>query len=274
VPSALAARVLGKGRAHLKALRAATKTKIVAVDGDSCVHLQVFADTQAQLDAAVAAVARHAGAVAAAEPLTHLIAVPAVADRAFVDAVRRFLDLAGASSPLGRAAFENLARLHVTLLTLRLRAPEEVRRAGAALRAAVAQFDWRAEREAEIAGINTMQGDDGRPRLFYAQLRGTAARALLVALQRALAAALCDAGLDVVDVPDPLHITVARRAWATGGLWAPPALVERAMQFRLPPAPLTEVVLCKRFPGPGQFYEECAAAEIGPAGDGASDRDA
>jgi 2'-5' RNA ligase len=160
----------------------------------------------------------------------------------------------------------------MTLVTLRLRDDAEVRKAAKIMEQTVAQFDWTADQFAEISGINTFQGEDQRPRLFYVQLRGTDTKVLINELQERLAADLRRGGLAVVEVTDILHVTILRRGWALSGSWASHGLLETAAEYRIPPAPVKEVVLCKRYSSsPGKFYETFGRAELARIGDGGED---
>jgi hypothetical protein len=128
------------------------------------------------------------------------------------------------------------------------------------------------KKRAEISGIDVFQGEDERPRLFFVQLKGTDTKVLICDLQRTLAADFRAAGVAVVQITDLLHITILRRTWALSGVWASHGLLETASEFKIPPAPIREVVLCKRYASaPGQFYELFGQAELGSAED--SERD-
>jgi 2'-5' RNA ligase len=254
-PSDLLSRILGKKKGSLQNLRRATKTRIVVNEGTGTSHLVVSAESQEKLDNAITQVRSHIDSIRKQQPFTHFVAVPCVSDPSFVEGVRGFLQLANRTTPLSNDAFDNLTRLHITLVTLRIDDDAAANRASQVIKQTVEQFDWTKGRELEISGINTFTSDEGDPRLYFAQLRGTDAKELLRELQANLAADLRSKGFDVVEVTDVFHITILRRSWAGSGPWGSREMLETAAEFRLPPAPLQSVTLCRRFVWkPGQFY--------------------
>jgi 2'-5' RNA ligase len=261
----LAARVLGKSRANVKLLRRSTKARIIVIEGTGRIYLQVSAESQEKLDSAIARVRAHVESIRQEEPFTHFVAVPCDTDRAFVAGCRRFLDFAQSSTPLLHDAYDNLHRLHITLMTLRLPDEGAAQKAATVVAQTVGQFNWDRARAADVAGINTFTGEDG-PRLFYAQLSGTDEKVLLGELQQTLAYDLRGAGFEVIEVIDIFHITILRRAWAVSGMWGNPAVLEAAAEFALSPAPLVHVALCKRWSWkPGEFYETYGRNGLYPA---------
>lgn len=255
VPDNLVQRVVGKGKANIKNLRRSTKTKIIIREGDSCHHLIISAPTKEILNDAVTQVQEHVDSIAQNGSFTHFICIPCVTDQAFVDGCKSFLKLFHNSCALNADAFDNLNRLHLTLLTLALNDEDSINKASQIMSEVVKEYDWTEDKEMEISGINVFgNGEDG-PRLFYAQPRGNDATLRLRELQQVLATELRQKGIQVIEVNDIFHITLLRKSWTLGSMWGNPTQLETAAEFRLPAAPLKEVALCRRYLWEkGKFY--------------------
>ncbi|OHT05295.1 KH domain containing protein [Tritrichomonas foetus] len=263
VPTSIAEKVFGRKKANIQSLRRSTGTRINITEGTNIIHLIISTSSKEKLDNAVQQVQSHVDSIKADESFTHFVAVPCVSDPAFSDGVRRFLNLINTSCPLRPIAFDNLKRLHFTLLTLRLTSPELVEKAGKIICQTVKGFEWTGDKSIEISGLNVFDGGEDGPRLFYAQPRGTDTKILIKLLQEAMAAALRQGGIDVVEVIDVLHITVLRRTWVVSGNWGGHNQLEMAAEFQLPPAPVGEIALCQRYEWEtGQFYVKCAKQNL------------
>lgn len=263
VPTNLAERVFGKKKANIQSLRRSTGTRINITEGTNVIHLIISASSKEKLDAAVQQVQSHVDSIKDDESFTHFVAVPCVSDPAFIDGVRRFLNMINSSCPLKSIAFDNLNRLHLTLLTLRLTTQEMVAKASDIICKAVRDFPWGADKSLEISGLNTFDGGEDGPRLFYAQTRGSDSKVLLKELQETIATALRQNQINIVEVVDIFHITVLRRTWVFSGNWGGHNQLEMAAEFQLPPAPLSEIALCQRYDYQnGQFYVKCSQQEL------------
>ena len=264
-PLPLATKILGKKKANIQMLRRQTKTRITTSEEGSFFHLMITADTQERLDSAIEQVQAFVDMVASEQPFTHFVAIPCVSDKLFVDGdggIRGFLNRVNASCRLGNEAWENLNRLHFTLLTLRLD-ENDCERVQKLIDGVVADFDWREDLEVEIAGINVFGGGEEGPRLFYAQPRGGEVVMEMKRLQEALAVALRANKVQVVEVVDVLHITLVRKSWCIGGVWAGEEMMVMAAEFQPPSAPLDGVCLCRRYVWkPESFYYTYGKAQI------------
>ncbi|KAK8841124.1 activating signal cointegrator 1 complex subunit [Tritrichomonas musculus] len=263
VPSSLAERVFGKKKANIQSLRKSTGTRISITEGTNVVHLIISASSKEKLDAAVQQVQSHVDSIKADESFTHFVAVPCTSDPSFTDGIRRFLTMTNSSSPLQPIAFDNLHRLHITLLTLRLTSQEMVQKAGLIICKTVKDFDWNGDKSIEISGLNVFDGGEDGPRLFYAQPRGSDTKIMLKALQESIATALRQNNIPIVEVIDIFHITVLRRNWVISGNWGGQNQLEMAAEFQLPPAPVKQIALCQRYDWQtGQFYVKCAEQDL------------
>ena len=262
-PLSIAQQVLGRKRANIQSLRKSTGAKISVTEGTSTVHLIITATSQDQLDKAAQQVRAHIDSIKQDQSFTHFVAIPCVEDKAFVDGIRRFINLTNTSCPLRPIAFDNLNRLHMTLLTLRLTTQDEVEKAARIINKAVKDFNWNADNALEISGLNVFDGGEDGPRLYYAQPRGSETKAQIKELQEVIASQLREAGVNVFEVINILHITVLRRNWVISGNWGGQNQLEMAAEFQLPPAPVYEVSLCQRYDwSDGQFYIKCSNQKL------------
>lgn len=247
-PATLAAKIEGKKKSNIQMLRRQTKTKITTQEDGPFYNLIVTADTQERLDNAIQQIQALVDSVANERPFSHFVAIPCVSDKLFVDGeggMRGFLNRVNQSCNLSSQAWENLNRLHFTLLTLRLE-EEECAGVQKIIDQVVSEFEWREELEIEIAGINVFNDGEHSARLFYAQPRACDALVEMRRLQEALAVALRAKQVQIVDVVDVFHITLIRRSWCIGGVWAGEGMMVMAAEFQPPPAPLDGVCLCRR----------------------------
>lgn len=265
VPEQLAGKVIGKGKANIQMLRAQTKCKISIVKSIGYSNLLVVSNSQEKLDAAVQQINAFIDTIKTDSDPTHFVAIPCVSDKLFVHGdggIRGWLSRVNSICPLSNSAWDNLNRLHFTLLMLRLE-ESDCERVQGIINDVVAHFDWHADTEVEIVGFNSFGNDKDGPRLFYAQPRYGAEIEHIKKLRDALAVELRAQKVDVCTVVDEFHITVLRRNWTTGGVWAGQSMLELAAEFGAPNAPLDGVSLCRRFIWkPGEFYYTYGKAEL------------
>ncbi|KAH0787992.1 activating signal cointegrator 1 complex subunit 1 [Histomonas meleagridis] len=261
VANILAPKVFGKKRVNIQQVRQSTQCKIMISEDYGVSHIIISSSDQECLSNAVAQVQRLIENAKSDEKYTHFIAVDCSTDPAFCQSVRKFLQFVHSSTPLKEDAFDNIARLHLTLAMLKLDTPEEVTKASNVLKDVVGHFKWKGDDKLEIMGINAFSGAD-TPRVLYAQPKGTDTKLYLKQLQDVLVAKLKENGIDKLEATDIFHITLLRNIWFTSK-WGTQAQLQQAFDFKMEPAPLKEIALCERFTAmPGTFYKKPASCEL------------
>ena len=267
-PIQLADQVFGPKKSNVNELRKITGAKISISEGLVNLTFVITANSQAKLDEALAIVRGHVEGIILSQPYTHIVCIPCVDDPVFSQAARDYVGRINGMCALSNDAIDNLYRLHVNLCTLRLLNDDQVTHAGEVLKRSVASFDWTYKNHAEISGINTSGSDRDGPKQFVAQFRGTDELLNMKELQQALVDDFKKAGIDVVDIPENLFISLVKRSWVKGQNWGGPAMVEMSFNTQLPPAPISSVALCKRYVWrPQNFFFTNISCKLGPAGE-------
>lgn len=213
-PTGLAAKVMGPKKANILMLRKQTKVKITARTSETTGEVVVVGDTQEKVDAATERVRQFIDTICNEQPFTHFVAIPCVGDTRFVNAgngVRGFVDRVGSLCRLSDDAWDNLSRLHLTLMTVRLN-EADCPRVQKLIEEAVSEFNWTGPARLDMTGVGILTGaDESGPRVFYARPRSSETKEMIEQLRDAIAEKLRGAKVEVIEVVNRLHVTILRR---------------------------------------------------------------
>ena len=246
-PTALYGIIIGKKKSHIMELRSKTKTKIFAMEGEGTSFLRIEAPTQELLDNATQICQEYVTSKIESQPFTHFIAVPCISSVSFVNSARDFLKFINTSCHLNAEAYDNLYRLHLTLLTLRLLDEDQIQLAKEITERVIENFDWTCDHSLKIAGVNSFGSQSEGVRLYFAQPAGTETVAMLKDLQKELGDALEAEKIDIVERSEVFHITLLRNSWIKSGDFSTPKQLEKASEFPMNSAPCSAITLCKRY---------------------------
>lgn len=264
-PTVLRDQVLGPKKVHLNELRKSTGCRIVVSDCQNTNVFVISSNSQTKLDEAITVIRAHIDSVIAAQPYTHYVCIPTVENATFCNSVRDFLGRVHNICKLSPDAFDNVYRLNVLLCSLRLLDEESTSKAADVMKKAVKSYDWTVEFTSEIQGVNSYGQTDEGPKNYVAQFRGSNVSLNMKDLQAVLVEDFRNAGIDVIDVPQSLNITLIKKAWAVGNGWALPSIAELGADTKLTPAPITSVALCQRYATKQQqFYFVISSYKLGP----------
>lgn len=265
-PTQLRDAILGPKKVHLNQLRQSTGCRIVVSDCQNVNTFVVSSNSQSKLDEALTVIRAHIESVIASQPYTHFVCIPTVESAEFCNGVRDYIGRVSNICKLAPDAISNVHRLNIALCALRLLDEEQVSKAAEVMKKSVKLYDWTCGNSVEIIAINAYGVTEEGPKAYVAQFRGSDVTLNLKDLQTALVDDFRNAGVDVIEVPQSLNIQLVKKAWAKGTSWNYASIAEIGADFKLPPAPISSVALCKRYvTKPDQFFFTLSSFKLGPA---------
>lgn len=178
----------------------------------------------------------------------YFIAANCSTDENFNKGIEKYLKMVSNESKLDDLAFDNIYRLHITLMELILSNDYEIEKVGKIMKSTVSEFNWNLGNSFEVTGIKTFNDGSGKPRIFYGEPENSDEMKLLHKLQHCLEKNLKNEGIYIHDVSSVFHITVCRNTWfIKRNSWGSSSQLAKSASFKLPNAPIKTITLCKRY---------------------------
>lgn len=247
-PNVLMEKVFGKDKKVISQMINKFKCKIDLSEENEEVYVKISSDFKKNINSVKNEIHKMINSAYKGIQWNYFIAINCSTDRDFNNGITKYLNMMNNESQLQELAYDNVYRLHITLMELILSNDYEIEKVGEILRKTVSEFNWNEADNFEVTGIKTFSDNDGKPRIYYGEPKESSTMDLLRKLQNKLQKNLRENGIYVYDVSHVFHITVCRNTWFVDrGSWGNSRQLEKASRFSLPNAPIQTVTLCKRY---------------------------
>ena len=247
-PLVFAENVLGENNSNIKNIQSVTGCSITVRRDESQVYLDLSSSAEYKLKRASNQIYLLINKSKKGIEWNYFIAVNCSTDPKFNEGINNYLNLMNKASPLKELAYDNVYRLHITLMELVLTNDAEIEKVGNILKRTVSTFNWTGGDHFEVTGIKTFADfKTPNPRIYYGEPKEGQTMEILRDLQNKLASDLKKEHIFIHQVTGVFHITVCRNTWFEKDIWGTPNQLEQAASFPMPPAPIQSITLCKRY---------------------------
>ena len=253
-PKNLNGLVIGKNKSNIEQLKKQIKAKIQFFDGDPNSKILIQATTKEIFEESEKIVQEYLDSILKKSSFTHFIAIPCISDQNFIEICKNYLK----NLPIGLKfdAYDNLNRLHFTLITLRLFNKEQIDKTCKILKNTVESFNWINEKNFEMNGINYFGENIEGPNVYYIEPKNNLIIKNLIEFQNILKENLLKENIDIYEVNKIFHITLFRKFWIKNFESININELKKTFNFEFPSIPLNSITLLKRKSyKEGTFYE-------------------
>ncbi|KAH0787149.1 KH domain containing protein [Histomonas meleagridis] len=248
-PRVFSDKVLGENNSNIKDIQSKTGCSITVEQDESQVYLKLSCLIQYKVFSATKQIDQLLQKSRKGIEWNYFIAVNCSTDPNFNKGIKKYLDMMNSTAQLEELAYDNIYRLHVTLMELVLSNDKEIEKVGNILKKTVSEFNWRGGDHFDVTGIKTFADfKTPYPRIYYGEPKKCDTMEILRFLQNELAKNMKKEHIYIHDVTNEFHITVCRNTWfKVRNSWGTPEQLRKAESFPLPPAPIKTITLCKRY---------------------------